>query len=198
MKECALSTSEQILTLLGSDIVTNDELDLALDIVEMGLFESGLLNIEEGIEQTINKYLQKAGVKVHTRKGLIQYLISAGKGLGKLFLAALKGDKEEVKKIAKSVKKEDVIDFLLKLDTVTYHLLTGPIHMIDAVTGWHIWAAIEDKIKNSTFLDKLKQALQKAKELVKTAFSKEKAKEKAILDYIKRIEKQAGLIGVVA
>lgn len=100
---------------------------------------------------------------IHTTKskGLIGYLKSAGIGMSKLFIAAIKGDKEGIKKVMSSVKKGDVLDFLLKLDQATLHIITGPIHTLEAVTGWHIWAAVTKAQEISTAaIDKIKQAIQ--------------------------------------
>ena len=67
-------------------------------------------------------------------------------------MKAVKGDEEskiKMKEIAnKEIKKQDVIDFLLRLDTLSMHLLTGPIHMIDALTGWHISPQIDKVVKD--------------------------------------------------
>lgn len=104
-------------------------------------------DVAKNLDGLLSKGLGKAGLHRHKGKGLISYVMSAGKGVGKLMLALIKGDVEKVKEIAKAVKKEDVIDFLLKLDQVTQHLVTGPIHTLDAITGWHIGANLEHAIK---------------------------------------------------
>lgn len=122
-------------------------------------------------EGKLDSLLHKAGLHIHKGKGLIQYLMSAGKGIGKMVVAAIKGDKEGVKKIAQSIDKGDVLDFLLKLDTATLHLVTGPLHLIDAVTGWHLWAAVKDKAEGAkNIIDKIKQALVSVKNNVVKVF----------------------------
>lgn len=104
--------------------------------------------------------LGKSLVHIKKGKGLIQHFKSAGVGMAKMFVAVLKGDTNEVKRIAKTVKATDVLDFLLKLDQATLHLITGPIHSLEAITGWHIWANIEKaQGKASKLVDKLRQAI---------------------------------------
>jgi len=101
------------------------------------LSEADFLN-ESDINEGIKDWLEKAGLKIHKGDGIIDYVKQFTSGTGKLILAAIKGDKEEVKRIAGTLEKAKVIDFLLKLDMATMHIVTGPIHMIDAITGWDL------------------------------------------------------------
>jgi hypothetical protein len=94
-------------------------------------------------EGKIDNFANKFGMKIHKSNGLIDYIKKFTMATGKLLLAAIKGDAETVKKIATSVTKEEFIDFLLKLDMATLHLITGPIHMIDAITGWDLSANLQ-------------------------------------------------------
>lgn len=120
------------------------------------MFDEDGLMIEAKI-----KDVAKSFIHVGKGKGLIQYFKSAGKGIGKMFMAAIRGDVEGVKKVAKSVKATDVIDFLLKLDQATLHLITGPIHSLEAITGWHIWANVQKAQKGVVKVaEKIKQAIQ--------------------------------------
>ena len=98
---------------------------------------------------SISKLLKTAGLHAKQSKGLIHYLLDAGKGLAQLFIAAIRGDEDKIKEIMSQVTKEQVLDFLLKIDTATLHLVTGPIHLIDAVTGWHIGPHLKDIAKNA-------------------------------------------------
>jgi len=123
---------------------------------------------EELIIEGANDWLEKVGMKLHKGKGIIDYLASFTKGAGKLIMAAIKKDEEEVKKIASNFKKEDVVDFLLKLDMATMHIVTGPIHFVDAVTGWDLMANIKHAAEGAK--DKLKlfyDAIQKVKDSIK-------------------------------
>jgi hypothetical protein len=128
----------------------------------------------------VNDWLNKIGMKLHKGNGIIDYIVQFSKGAGKLILAAMKKDKDEVKKIAQSLDKAKVMDFLLKLDMATMHIVTGPIHFIDAVTGWDLMVNIQhaaegakDKLKN--FYD----AMKKVKDSIVTVLGG-KRKEKML------------------
>ena len=114
-------------------------------------------------EFSVNGILSKMGLSVHkTGPGLIDALKSAGKGMFKFFGHAVTGNKKEIQKMLnKEITKEEVIDFLLKLDTATLHLISGPIHTMEALTGWHISANLKHKMKevHSTSVSKIKDAL---------------------------------------
>lgn len=126
----------------------------------MDVLKMDVKDVAKNLDGLLGKGLGKAGLHRHKGKGLISYVMSAGKGVGKMMLALIKGDKETVKELAQSVKKADVVDFLLKLDTVTQHLVTGPIHTLDAITGWHIGANLEHAIKGKDgIIAKIKGAI---------------------------------------
>ena len=152
-----------------------------------------------GIADKIDKALGALGLQVHgSNKGLIQIMLSAGKDITLLFwyaMKAMKGDKEakaKAEEIAKKeVKKEDVIDFLLKLDTLSMHLLTGPIHMIDALTGWHIAPRIQKKSKDITH--RVDRAIA---HLEKIAIEVPKNVAKKVQQYISGLRKTFVLDGV--
>jgi|APSaa5957512535_1039671.scaffolds.fasta_scaffold52938_2 hypothetical protein len=99
--------------------------------------------------KSINAKLGKLGMNMHKGTGLLQQIASSGKFIKNLFLAAIKKDKEGVKKVMATIKKEDLIKFLLNVDQLTLHMLTGPIHFIEAVTGIHITANIKHVIAKS-------------------------------------------------
>jgi len=109
---------------------------------------------KEDITEGVNNWLEKVGMKLHKGNGIIDYILQFSKGAGKIILAAIKNDKEEVKKIADKFDKAELVDFLLKLDMATLHVVTGPIHFIDAVTGWDLMANIKHAASGA--VDKLK------------------------------------------
>jgi hypothetical protein len=128
--------------------------DLIVKLIEMSVFyeDFNVINEAEGnVIGKINGLLGKLGLHTHASDaGIIQVLAKGGKNIAQLIWYAMKamtGDKtakERVKEIAnKEITKEQFIDFLLKLDTLTMHFITGPIHMIDALTGWHVGANIK-------------------------------------------------------
>ena len=133
------------------------------NIINEGIVDILKMNVKDvakNLDGLLGKGLGKAGLHRHKGKGLISYVMGATKGVGKMILAAIRGDTDTVKQLAQSVKKEDVIDFLLKLDTVTQHIIVGPIHTLDAITGWHIGANLEHVIRGKDGLvSKIKGAI---------------------------------------
>jgi hypothetical protein len=111
-------------------------------------------NLNENLtEAKAQQALDKLGLTVTKTKGIVDYVRSFVKGSGRIIIAAVKGDKQKVREIASTLKKEDVMDFILKLDMATMHLVSGPIHFIDAITGWDLWANVKHNATkaNSTY-----------------------------------------------
>ena len=98
---------------------------------------------------------QKAGLKLGgSERGLLSTLSRVSKHISKIIYYAIKakgGDipaRDELKKLVKrKATKEELIDFFFKLDTLTLSILTGPINIIDALTGWNIVSSLKDKGK---------------------------------------------------
>jgi len=132
---------------------------------------------EDLLEEGLKDFLHKMGIHASKTNGLIDYFIGFTKNTGKLVLAAINNDRAEVKRIAGLLDRATVIDFLLKLDQVTLHLVTGPIHMIDAITGWHIGAAIEATAKKAgTIISDIWKYIKEIKAKIEGNFDKTKAK----------------------
>jgi hypothetical protein len=147
------------------------------------LTESQKLELIEGV----NDWLNKVGLKLHKGDGIIDYLIGFSKGAGQLIMAAIKKDEKKVKEIASKMSKEKVIDFLLKLDMATMHVVTGPIHFIDAVTGWDLMADLKGAAE--TAKDKLNafyNAMKKVKDSIAVVLSGDKKQK--MLKAASRIE----------
>lgn len=153
-------------------------------------FLSEHLNENELNEASISNFAEKLGIKISKENGLIDYIKKFTVASGKLLLAAIKGDTESVRTIAKSLKKEEFLDFLLKLDTVTLHLITGPIHMIDAITGWEIMANIQHQVKHSSevVISSFKDALKYIKDKIEN-FMAPGDKKKELLNHVNIISK---------
>jgi len=151
---------------------------------DMSLNESELS--DELLESKFHNIVKKTGLHLSKNKGLIDYFISAGKGIGMMIAAAIQGDSVKIKEIAKTVKKEDLIDVLLKLDQATMHFVTGPIHLIDAITGWHIGAAVGKATE--TTITQITKAVKTAKEIISDKVQNTKLKNK-MLSNIVRLEK---------
>lgn len=180
-----LSENEDIFLLIDHMIFTQD-------------FDS-LDEAEGGLKDKLQATLGAIGLHAHgSGKGIIQTLMKAGKNVAQLFWYAMKamnGDKEAKKKVKeianKEITKKDVVDFLLRLDTLSMHLLTGPIHMIDALTGWHIGVDFKEKTEN--IADRIKKAVEHLKAIV-TDVSKPVANK--IQQYISGLNKtiSAGVV----
>ena len=124
-------------------------------LIEFALFmeqheEEGVVN--EALKLNFKGLLDKFGLHAHKGSaGLIQTLAKVGAHVSKIIFHAIKAPTNEESKaklqelLKKKGTKEELVQFLLQLDQVTLHLVTGPIHMIDALTGWHIGAKIKDK-----------------------------------------------------
>lgn len=87
-------------------------------------------------------------------KGLLSYLKDIGLGGSQMIYHAFNAfynkdntSKERMKELKDGVKKEHIIDILVKLDVLTLHLISGPIHIMDAVTGWNVMHKLKFKIE---------------------------------------------------
>lgn len=133
---------------------------------------------ETELTEAINDWLAKVGMKLHKGDGIIDYLKGFTKGAGALIIAAIKGNKDEVKKIAGTLEKAKVVDFLLKLDMATMHIVTGPIHAIDAITGWDLMANIQHAAKGAeNMLKAFYDGIQKVKDSIKKVLGGDRQKK---------------------
>ena len=148
----------------------NEELDNdIISIIELSSFIKEYPEMNEAMGEWGDKLKSALGkLGLHASKGntgLLQIITKASANVSKLlwhaFMASITGKqehKDKVKEIAnKEVTKEDIIDFLLKLDLLTLHIITGPIHIIDALTGWHIGPKILKGVEN--LADRAKKAI---------------------------------------
>ena len=125
-----------------------------ISLIEIAVFleQSEETVLTEGLKLNFKGILDKMGLHAHKgSSGLIQTLAKVGTHVSKIIFHAFKARNNEDSKIKlqellkKKGSKEEIIHFLLQLDQVTLHMVTGPIHIIDALTGWHIGAKIKDK-----------------------------------------------------
>lgn len=144
---------------IENDIITLLEVSMLLDEPELN---------ENKIINTITSFMKKMGLSVHHREGLFHHLKRASKSVNKLIMLAFKNDKEGMKKHIQemSISKSDILDVLLKLDVLTLHVISYPLHIIDAVTGWEIMPAI----KSSTLpvVDRAKKAIKEMEYILTT------------------------------
>lgn len=166
-----LTTQEKIISLL----VLMEHLD-TLDLMSESIDEQ-LVTIAEGI----NDHLNKVGFKLHKSKGILDYIKSFAGGVGKVMFHIIKGDLDKAKELIKTISKEDILDFLYKLDLGTLHLFTGPVHMIDAWTGWDLAVNLKSHMeKGEGITDIIKKELQKVKEYISKLFPTDTDKQKEL------------------
>jgi hypothetical protein len=192
-------------TKLNTYAYTHDEITNMNALLEMAMFmEQDPARLDEAfnpasLAKAAGSLMKASGLHVKKGDGLMQMAMRSGKLMAQFIwyaIKASKGDKEaaeKVKEIANTkITKEQVIDFILKLDMATAHILTTPIHTIDAITGWHIWANV--KSKASTGFDKAKVALQ---QLIDVAKGVEAKVATQLQGYVQSIAQMLGLEGAV-
>lgn len=129
----------------------------------------------ESVKAGLGKVANKLGVSAHGRKNLLKLIASVGKNTGLALVYAIRshmgqeGAKENLENVLKTANiKSELTDLMLRLDTLTLHLLTGPLHIIDAITGWHLGADIKDKAKTpNTHIKGAIDILTKAAQAIK-------------------------------
>lgn len=130
-------------------------------LVELYQFIEHGDNLNEAFN--FSSILNKLGFEVKKGKGLLHTMKNVSKGTKDLIWYTFKlyqGNEEYKQKIIdlyKSIDKEEVIDTLLRLDMLTLHAITGPIHMLDAITGWHL--APNLKRKTTELKDRVKRVI---------------------------------------
>ena len=175
-----------------------------VDELNEGVFDS-VKSIGKAISKVFDKNVKqgakKLGVHIGTEKGLLQYISAIGINSAKILFYAVdyvyNGNKEakgKIIEISKSVKKEHIIDFILKLDVLTLHMLTEPIHVIDALTGMHIGANIESAGKELT--TRAKEAIISIENLKNKLEDKLKTKLQVYANALRNIFDIGGLKGV--
>ncbi|MCK5538500.1 MAG: hypothetical protein KAI79_16860, partial [Bacteroidales bacterium] len=67
---------------------------------------------------------------------------------------------------------EELVDFLYKLDLVTLHLITGPLHFIDGLTGWELIPKFKElKSEAQSAINKIKKAIDNLKTNITNYFN---------------------------
>jgi hypothetical protein len=130
------------------------------NINESALTEVSILTGIADMFGKVETGIDKIGMKLHKGKGVLSYIADFNDAASFLIFAAIKGDKDEVLRIAKTFDKAKFIDFLLKLDMLSMHIVTGPIHMIDAITGWDLMANLKAQaVKAENIIDSIEKAI---------------------------------------
>ena len=149
----------------------NEAFQLEVNTAVMGLTLLEQMD-PDNINEGVNDILAKFGFELEKKSpGVIEYLARFTKGVGKFIWYAIKRDKKGIKAMMKEFDKEELIDFLYKLDLVTMHLITGPLHFIDGLTGWSLEVIIKNtKEKSTKIIDKLKSSIINLKMLITKYF----------------------------
>lgn len=134
-------------------------------------------SILQDFASKVNSVLPKIGMKLHKGDGIINYIAKFSSIAGKMMIAAIKRDKATIKELSTKVSRGEFVDFLLKLDTVTMHLVTGPVHMIDAITGWDLMVNIQSAAKKAgTVIDDIVSNINNLKQKIKQVLDDNVAK----------------------
>lgn len=172
----------------------------AMNLLTLGILLEEVGRLDEAIDigtikdKTVG-LLKKMGLKMSTGKGLVQYLFTINKNILRLIYHGISlGDaaehqreasKKAIKEIMGSVSKEDVVNFLYKLDQLTLGVLTTPLKLIDAVTGWHIAADVSKKIKPA--VERAKQAIHWLESAKSSLEGKLKAQVQKYVNALRRV-----------
>lgn len=143
-------------------------LEVAIFFEEFGRLDEGVMDFIKDIKGKADKMFKKAGFHTSQSKGMIQYLYKINKNILVLFYNAMLYStgsesekmkaKEAINAIKKSVTREEIINFLYKLDMLTLHSFTTPLKVIDALTGWHIAGEVKSKVEPA--ISKAKKAIE--------------------------------------
>lgn len=145
------------------------------NLLEFAIFLEDFERLDEGAADTIDDIKDKAekifmSIGFHTSqgKGLVQYLWTINKNLlsllywGTVYSTGSEKEKVEsqakIREIVNSVSREDVVNFLYKLDSLSLGLISTPLKMIDAITGWHIAGEVSSRITPA--IEKAKKAIE--------------------------------------
>ena len=162
------------------------------DYSDSDKLDEGVVDSIKSIKSKMAPLLKKAGIHVSQGDGLIQYFWKTNKNIARLIYHGFRAfhyndeeSKKRIKEIMKSVKKEDLMDVLLKLDQVTLHMLTGPLHVIDALTGTHIMPDLNRKTLPA--IERAKAAIKTLEQAKNNLTGKMKAQLQKYLNALRRI-----------
>lgn len=163
-------------------------------LMELAIFMKSYERLDEGkwLKQ-IPKLLSKLGIKVEREgKGILGTLKDSKKEIREFFwhlLKASRGNEESktrVKEMSKGkVEKGDIVDVLVKLDAVTLHMISGPLHIMEYLTGWKISGI---KKRTETIAARVKGAIESLKTLAQNLKGKEKRKVTNFTAELKRLK----------
>ena len=106
----------------------------------------------DDLKTLVTNVTQKLGFASSGRKNLLSLLTSISKNAALAVIYAIQtqanreGAKEKLQNILKTSNvKAELVDLVIRADVLTLHLISGPIHIIDAITGYEIAEKIRNK-----------------------------------------------------
>ena len=135
--------------------VTGDEIATILEFV-MILDEGNEVILSEAraedLKSLVGSVSKKLGFASSGRKNLLSLLSSISKNAALTVVYAIQaqagreGAKEKLQNVLQTSNvKAELLDLVVRADVLTLHLISGPIHMIDALTGYEIADKIREK-----------------------------------------------------
>ena len=119
----------------------------------------------ENIKALAGNVSKKLGFASSGRKNLISLLSSISKNAALAVVYAIQaqagreGAREKLESVLKTSNiKAELVDLVIRADVLTLHLISGPIHIIDAITGFEIAEKIREKAEIGS--EKLKDAVE--------------------------------------
>ena len=116
---------------------------------------------EAELNEGFKDWLKSVGMNMEKTPSVIDYMMDFTSGVGMIILAALKGDKHKIKAIADMFTFEEFADFIMSLDNITMGLISTPLAIIQAITGWDIENSVKNATKNTVkIIGNIKQAIK--------------------------------------
>lgn len=173
----------------------NDDI---IPLIEVYYFiESNVIN--ESVEDWLKKvqvFLNKMGIKKGQKRGLIEYLKDSSMVLAKIIWYGFKastGDEEAELKMREfiydnKIDKKEIMNFIMKVDAITLGIISSPIRMIDAITGWNLMDALV--LTQEDITKKAENAIKSLEDIAKTVTGKIK---KTIFGMINKLKELLAL-----
>ena len=119
----------------------------------------------ENLKSLIGSISKKLGFAGSGRKNLISLLSSISQNAALSVANAIQaqagreGAREKLESVLKTSNiKSELIDLVIRADVLTLHMISGPIHIIDAITGFEIADKIREKAEIGS--EKIKDAVE--------------------------------------
>ena len=132
------------------DIQTVLEYLMILDAGEDDIILSE--NKLKDIKGTLSTLAKKMGISNASKKTLLGLLSTVGKksALSLVYAIQASAGNEDAREKLKGIIKDrniysELTDLVVRLDVLTLHLISGPIHVIDALAGWDIAEKIRER-----------------------------------------------------